>query len=248
MAVWRWGKGAVRPYIRPCVTTTCCIVTGWRLYVTRGQKRKKNKGKENMSHLAKFTHIYSDPTFYWISGHQLPKLKGEDAILVAICRFTKYAHFLPLQPLPIPTQAWQHITMDFVEQLPKSNGEDAILVVICRFTKYAYFLSLQHLFSAKTVAKLFLESITKLHGVPQSIVSDKDKIFTSLFWKNLFKMLGTKLAFSTAYHPQSDGQTQRLNQSLEGYLRCFYFQQPHFWSKWLSLAEWWYNTSHHSAI
>ncbi|XP_058003646.1 transposon Ty3-I Gag-Pol polyprotein [Hevea brasiliensis] len=86
-----------------------------------------------------------------------------------------------LEPLPILTQAWQHITMDFVEQLPKSQGNDTILVVICRFTKYGHFIPLQHPFTASTVAKLFLDTIFKLHGLPVSIITDRDKIFTSLF-------------------------------------------------------------------
>lgn len=84
--------------------------------------------------------------------------------------------------------------------------------------------------------------------MPLAIVTNRDKLFTSLFWKELFKSLGTKLSYSTAYHPQSDGQLERLNQCLEGYLRCLAFQQPHSWSKWLALAEWWYNTSHHGVL
>ncbi len=138
--------------------------------------------------------------------------------------------------------------MDFIEHLPKSKGKDTILVVVCRFTKNGHFIPLTHPYSASTVAKLFLDQIFKLHGAPQSIVSDRDKIFTSLFWKELFKCLGTTLAFSTAYHPQSDGQTERLNQCLEGYLRCMAHLKPSTWCTLLPLAEWWYNSSFHSAI
>lgn len=86
-----------------------------------------------------------------------------------------------LQPLLVPFQAWQHITMDFIEQLPKFGGKDTILVVICRFSKYAHFLSLTHPFSAAKVAKVFLISIIKLHGVPLSIVTNRDKVFISIF-------------------------------------------------------------------
>lgn len=105
-----------------------------------------------------------------------------------------------LQPLPSPSQSWKHITMNFIKQLPGSKGKDTILVVVCRFSKYAHFIPLSHPFSATQVAKIFLDSVLKLHGIPRSIVSNRDKIFTSLFWKELFKLLGTSQCYSSAYH------------------------------------------------
>jgi hypothetical protein len=112
-----------------------------------------------------------------------------------------------LQPLPIPSGAWQDLTMDFIEGLPKSEGYDTILVVVDRFSKYAHFLPLKHPFSAAIVAQVFLDNVVKLHGVPKTLVSDRDKVFTSQFWKALFQTLGTQLALSTTYHPQSDGKS-----------------------------------------
>ena len=88
----------------------------------------------------------------------------------------------------------------------------------------------------------------KLHGVPRSIVSDKDKVFTGAFWKNLFQLMGVKLLMSTAYHPQTDGQSERVNQCLEMYLRCVVHDQPNKWKSWLALAEYWYNTTYHSVL
>jgi hypothetical protein len=138
--------------------------------------------------------------------------------------------------------------MDFTEGLPTSSGYTIIMVVVDRFTKYAHFLPLKHSYSAQSVASLFLDNVVKLHGVPKSIVSDRDKTFTTAFWKALFGMLDVKLQTSSAYHPQTDGQTERVNQSLKLYLRCVVNANPRQWGKWLSLAKLWYNSSHHSSL
>jgi hypothetical protein len=168
-----------------------------------------------------------------------------------ICQHAKHSNQHPqglLQPLPIPAGAWQDITIDFVEGLPLSEGANTILVVVDRFTKYAHFVPMKHPFSAPQVARVFVDSVVKLHGMPRSIVSDRGAIFTSLFWRQLFDKLGTKLKFTTAYHPQTDGQTERVNQSLEMYLRCSIQDHPKNWKQWLSLAELWYNSATHSSI
>jgi hypothetical protein len=138
--------------------------------------------------------------------------------------------------------------MDFVEGLPLSEGVDVILVVVDRFTKYAHFIPLRHPYSAPHVARVFVDLVVKLHGMPHSITSDRDRIFTSNFWKLLFKTLGTKLQFTTAYHPQTDGQSERVNQCLEMFLRCMVQDAPKQWKKWLPLAEFWYNSTVHSSL
>jgi hypothetical protein len=125
-----------------------------------------------------------------------------------------------LQPLPIPNHSWTDISMEFIEGLPNSHGFFVIFVVIDRFTKYGQFILAKHPFSTASIAQLFLDSIVKLHGVPSSIVSDRDKVFTNSFWTELFKLLRTDLKLSSTYHPQSDGQTERVNRCIEMFLRC----------------------------
>jgi hypothetical protein len=106
-----------------------------------------------------------------------------------------------LQPLPIPTRAWSDISMDFIEGLPSSQGFTVIFVVVDRFTKYGHFLPLSHPYAAFKVAEIFLANVLKLHGMPQTIVSNCDPVFTSSFWRDLFKLQGISLALSSAYHP-----------------------------------------------
>jgi hypothetical protein len=134
------------------------------------------------------------------------------------------------------------------EGLPSSHGYSVILVVVDRFTKYGHFFPIKHPYTAASIAQVFLHNVVKLHGIPHIIVCDRDKVFTSAFWSELFNLLKTELKLSSAYHPQTNGQTERVNQCLEMYLRCLVHASPKDWTKWLSLAELWYNTAFHTSL
>lgn len=167
----------------------------------------------------------------------------------AVCQSTKYIPKKPaglLHPLSVPSGPWEDLTLDFITGLPPFHGFTVILVVVDRFSKGAHFGMLQTHYSAYKMAQLFIDMVCRLHGFPKSLVSDKDPVFISAFWRKLFKLAGTKLWMSTAYHPQTDGQTEVVNRVLQQYLRAFVHHQPNQWGKFLSLAEWSYNTTTHS--
>ena len=127
--------------------------------------------------------------------------------------------------------------MDFITGLPKVFSKDCIFVVVDRLTKFDHFFFFTTTFTATQVAELFFNEVFKLHGLPKSIVSDRDSRFLSAFWQELFKMVGTNLTPSTRYHPKNDGQTERVNQLLEGYLGNYVSGQKKAWIKWLHLGE-----------
>lgn len=131
-----------------------------------------------------------------------------------------------LQPLPLPDRAWKMVSLDFIEGLPLSAGFSCILVVVYLFSKYAHFIGLRHPFTAASVAKVFFAQVYKLHGMPSAPISDRDKVFTSKLWTTLFALAKVELRMSTVYHPQSDSQTERVNQCLETFLRCFVHACP----------------------
>nr|KYP61599.1 Retrotransposable element Tf2 [Cajanus cajan]KYP61600.1 Retrotransposable element Tf2 [Cajanus cajan] len=167
-----------------------------------------------------------------------------------ICQQTKIPTQRPqglLQPIPPPSRCWEDLSIDFIVGLPPYKGFTTIMVVVDRYSKGAHFGMLPKSFTAVSVAQLFVDTICKLHGLPHSIISDRDPIFLSHFWQELFRLSGTKLRMSTAYHPQTDGQTEVVNKVLQQYLRCFVHHKPTLWGKFLSWAEWSFNTSVNSS-
>lgn len=153
-----------------------------------------------------------------------------------------------LQPVPIPHQVREDISLDFVEGLPRSNGVDTVLVVVDRLSKYAHFIGLKHPYTAQSVVQVFIREVVRNHGFLATIVSDRDQVFLSIFWRELFKSQGSSLHRSTAYHPQSDGQTEVVNKIMETFLRCFINGKPSSLAQWLPWVEFWYNTSFQVSI
>lgn len=186
--------------------------------------------------------------FFWVKMRRMVQQVVQEC---TICQKNKGMNTLPaglMQPLLVPKEVWSEISMDFVEGLPSSKGKTCILVVVDRLSKMAHFIALSHPYTAVTVAEAFFQNIYKLYGMPKKIVSNRDPVFTSLFWKELFNLQGTRLNYSTAYHPQSDGQTEAVNRVMEMYLRCFTRDQPKNWVKWLPWSELCYNTSLHGSL
>ena len=166
----------------------------------------------------------------------------------------RHAPYGKLQPIPPPDKAWDTIALDFIVKLPPSREPmtnaiyDSILVITDKLTKYAYFIPYKESSTTQDLAYAFIRVIASQHGLPKQLISDRDKLFTSNFWKSLMQKLGVKHSLSTAFHPQTDGQTERLNQTLEQYLRCYVNYEQNNWVELLPTAQWAYNSSDNEAI
>ncbi|KAM2004949.1 hypothetical protein ACFX15_000188 [Malus domestica] len=226
-----------------------------RMYVPNNEELKKEILDE--AHCSAYamhpggTKMYHTirPFYYW------PGMKREIAEYVSrciVCQQVKAERKKPfgrLQPLPVPQWKWENITMDFVYKLPRTqNGFDGIWVVIDRFTKSAHFIPVREKYSLNKLAQLFISKVVKYHGVPVNIISDRDPRFTSKFWTAFQEALGTRFLYSTAYHPQTDGQSERTIQTLEDMLRSSVMQFGDSWHDRLDLMEFAYNNSFHSSI
>ena len=143
----------------------------------------------------------------------------------------------PLQPIPPPERKWSHVTTDLVTDLPESEGFTAIAVFVDRLTKRVHFAPCTKEVTATDYAQIFVDTVFRHHGLPEVIISDRDPRFTSKFWTTLFELLGTDLRFSTAFHPQTDGQSEVMIRTLENFLRPYVDRNPSIWVKQLPLAE-----------
>jgi hypothetical protein len=184
------------------------------------------------------THELISRAFYW------PKMQEDIKQYIKSClscQTNKPSNQAPiglLKPLPIPEKKWSQVTMDLITQLPKSrSGYDAIYVVVDKLTKMVHFIPTHTSVSAPQLAQLFFKEVVRLHGLPNSIVSDRDARFTSKFWRALWQHFGTKLAMSTSFHPQTDGQTERANRSLEDMIRAYVNNKQDDWDCHLPALE-----------
>ncbi|GKB57761.1 putative nucleotidyltransferase, ribonuclease H [Tanacetum coccineum] len=226
-----------------------------RLCVPNDQTLREKVMKE--AHSSPFTihpgstKMYKDlKQYFWWNG-----MKQDVATFVSkcmTCQQVKIEHQRAsglLQPLEIPMWKWDEISMDFVTGLPTTQKRhDAIWVVVDRLTKSAHFLPIRKNYGISKLAEIFRQEIVRLHGTPTSIVSDRDPKFTSRFWKGLQKAWGTRLKFSTAFHPQTDGQSERTIQTLEDMLRACALEWTGSWDEYLCLVEFAYNNSWHASI
>ncbi|KAG5729497.1 hypothetical protein E4T56_gene4641 [Termitomyces sp. T112] len=186
-------------------------------------------------------------TYFW------PRMKKDVTRYVKACEPCLQAkvpchhpHGL-LKPLPVGCHPWSSISMDHIVELPNSEGFDAILVVVCRLTKQALFIPCHTTDTAPDFAKLFLKHVFSKHGLPNNIISNRRPLFVSHFWQLLCKVLEIKTSLSTAYHPETDGQIERVNQTLEQYLCLYVNYLQNDWHTELPLAEFTYNNTPHSA-
>jgi hypothetical protein len=195
--------------------------------------------------------MYQDlKKIFWWYG-----MKREIAEYVArcdSCQRIKAEHQRPaglLQPLQIPQWKWDEIGMDFIVGLPHTRARyDSIWVVVNHLTKAAHFIPVKTTYSSAVLAELYMSRIVCLHGIPKKIISDRGTQFTSHFWQQLHEALGTHLKFSSAYHPQTDGPTERTNQILEDMLRACALQDKLGWDKRLLYAEFSYNNSYQASL
>ncbi|GJV20955.1 reverse transcriptase domain-containing protein [Tanacetum coccineum] len=187
---------------------------------------------------------------YWWPG--MKKDIAEYVSRCLTCSKIKAEHQKPsglLQQPEIPEWKWEKITMDLVTKLPRSSGGyDAIWVIVDRLTKSAHFLPIREDFKTEKLARIYINEIVARHGVPVSIISDRDGRFASHLWQALQKALGTKLNMSTAYHPETDGQSERTIQTLEDMLRACVMDFGGSWDTHLPLVEFSYNNSYHASI
>ena len=188
------------------------------------------------------TFLFLKQRFWWPSMR-----KDVDSFVAAcsVCARNKSSHQPPsglLLPLPVPHRPWSHISLDFVTGLPPSDGDTVILTIVDRFSKSAHFIALPKLPTAKETAELLVQHVVRPHGFPADVVSDRGPQFTSRFWRAFCASVGASVSLSSGFHPETNGQSERMNQELESTLRCLCSDNPSTWSRRLLWVEYAHNS------
>ncbi|KAF8749921.1 hypothetical protein RHS01_09702 [Rhizoctonia solani] len=184
--------------------------------------------------------------YYWPGIHANTYWHVDSCKTCQQIRKPKYMS-LPPQPLELPTRPWQHVSYDMIVDLPKDRNNNSILVIVDSFTKYGIFVKCSKKLKAPKLAELFLENVRKHHGMLEKTISNRGRVFNNKFLWALYKRLGIDPHFSSAYHPQSNGQTEQVNPSIKHFLRAYSGINQRDWTKWLPMAEFAYNNAIHSS-
>lgn len=188
--------------------------------------------------------------YKWVGMDKDVSRYCKECLLCQRAKAPKHAPYGLLNPLQPPDGPWQDVTMDFITDLPPCKYlrqvYDSILVIVCRLTKMAHYVPVWSKITATEYAEVWLREVIRLHGVPRTIISDRGPLMNSKYWNTFCHYLGTKRVLTSAYHPQTDGQTERQNQTLEQYLRCYCNLEQDDWACWLPMAEFAYNDSTHA--
>jgi hypothetical protein len=180
--------------------------------------------------------------YYWPQMHETVRRYVASCHVCSRIKASREKYHGLLKPLPVPDRRWKHISVDFVTGLPDSRGRTNIMVVVCRLCKKAHFIGCKDI-ETLTVARLFMKHIWKHHGLPDSVISDRGSQFISAFWDELTRQLKIRSRLSTAYHPETDGQTERINAIMEQFIRAFTSYMQDDWLDWLPMAEFTYNNT-----
>lgn len=228
------------------------LFVGGKIYVPetlRGKVIYEFHDAPTGGHLGRDRTLSGIQQLYWWPG--MRKTVESYIRTCDVCQRTKASTLKPpglLHPIAPPYRNWQIISMDFITGLPRTaRGYDSILTVVDTFSKMVHFIPCRSDVTAKQVARLFVDNIFRYHGLPEGIISDRDPKFTSDFWTELFGILGTKLQMSTAYHAQTDGQSERSNRVIEEILRAYVNVLQSDWDLYLSVGEFSYNNTVHKA-
>ena len=250
------GTQEVAPSSEPWSDSDHCLFHEGKAYIPaslRGEILELNHDDPLAGHFGKDKTIeLVSRKYYW------PSMKSDIARYVEGCdvcmssKATRHKPYGNLQSLPIPTHKWKDITMDFVTGLPESKDwkgvdYDSILVVVDRLTKMVHYEAVKKTLTAEQLAEVLRHCVFKYHGLPDSIVTDRGSLFTSNFWSSLCYYMKIKRRLSTAFHPQTDGQTERQNSTMEAYLRSYCRFEQDDWVQWLPTAEFAYNNTRHSS-